>query len=548
MKKLLLLICFIFILSSCNSILNNTNEENISWTWTWTWTWTTELVNTWSISEQIKDENKNCILDNCIPLNADIKEENGYLIAQINKWAETDDYQNYTYKLSKNLDYFEVVLEEMMHKETTKVFKVWDSYIKSVDNAWCGWSNLDQKVYDKDNHEVSNYLLPEFTKDINIWNIVYKPSIVWKWGFGQPMDSYNAFRVLKDENWKDKIFKNENDFQLFVENDAFNVKKKLFKSYITQYSQYPWINVIYNSVWYDESSIRIVWLWTDESYLTKNIKANWDFIDLAVTNKIIWYYDEWNEWVFDSEWNRLKSLKSNVLPVFKMIKLNDKWNYLVYINDKFKIQSFAEMCKPVVYYYSKFNENNKLTLNLKKWDYFTKLIPELDNKSSWNFKSDNWKIIIENKKYDYLYYSLITLWYEHNKDWWIVKWTDIVKFFDDKLEKINFNEVEKKDFIDFWKDQFENDKYYFVSFKYKENLDKIIALNFAKKPWNEFRILLDSYELENYSDNIYWKYLYNNVWDEFDKNLIKKFNRGINNREVFEWGWVLVKSNETIIK
>ena len=66
------------------------------------------------------------------------------------------------------------------------------------------------------------------------------------------------------------------------------------------------------------------------------------------------------------------------------------------------------MCKPVVYYYSKQNENNTLTLNLKKNDYFTKLIPNFNEKNTWNFESNTGKIKVENQKYDYLYYSLVT--------------------------------------------------------------------------------------------------------------------------------------------
>jgi hypothetical protein len=38
-----------------------------------------------------------------------------------------------------------------------------------------------------------------------------------------------------------------------------------------------------------------------------------------------------------------------------------------------------------------------------------------------------------------------------------------------------------------------------VSFKYKEDLDKLISFKFSKKPNKIFRVLLDSYELENFT-------------------------------------------------
>jgi hypothetical protein len=105
----------------------------------------------------------------------------------------------------------------------------------------------------------------------------------------------------------------------------------------------------------------------------------------------------------------------------------------------------------------------------------------------------------------------------------------------DKLEKINFSKKEKSDFIDFWKKEYKNDKYYFVSFKYKEDLDKIVPLNFSNKVDNEFRVLLDSYELENLSKDKE-KFLYSSKdKNKFDKYLIKRFERGNTSNEVFEW-------------
>lgn len=562
MKKILFLM-ILFLLFSCEN-KELVESDNINSDKKIVKQESQEKINTWVVlsnkeeidenkkieieKEIIKIENKYCILDECIPLDVDIKEENWFFIGKINRWWDTGDYKKYTYRLNTNLDFLEIILEEMMHKETIKIFKVWEYYIKSIDNAWCWGSNLDQKVYDKNSNEVKDFLLSEFTKDIKIWNIIYKPTLIWKWWFGQPLDSFNKFKAFKNEKWKYEIFKNEKEFQVFVENKVLNIDKKIYESYITKYEKYPEINVIYNSVWYDDSSIRVVWLWIDKNYLAKNIMNNWEYLDLSVTNKIISYYNWWNEWIFDSNWKRITKVDFSQLPIFNMKKLNDNWNYLVYFQKWYKIQQFVEMCKPVVYYYSNENESNILTLNLKKWDYFTKLIPELNNNSAWEFESNNWKVIVENKEYDYLYYSLVTLWYKHNDNWWIVKWENIINFFNDKLDKINFNKKEKNDFIDFWKHEYEENKYYFVSFKYKEELDKIIPLKFTKNPENEFRVLLDSYVLDNYSEEINGKYLYSKIWNAFDGYLIKKFNRSLNTREVFEWGGVLVKENETIIK
>lgn len=517
-----------------NNEQENNKQENVE-----TWTWNTDEVEF--------SENKYCILDTCIDPKAEIKEEWDYYVAEYVVW-EDEETETYTYKLSKEFDYFELNISKFMYKEDVKIFKLWDNYVKYSDARGCWGSNLKQFVYDKNWDEIKDFLLPTHNSPIKIWNITYNPTLVWNWWFWQPLDSYNDFKIYKNEKWGYKIYKNDKDFVDFITNKVLNEDKKLYPSYIANYSDYPSIYIMYEAVWYDDSSLRVVWLWKDENYLEKNIKEEWSYFDLAITNKIIWYYDiNWWTGFFDKDGNRITGVTKDELPVFKMKKLNENWNYLVYPADWQKLQSFAEMCKPVVYYYSKDKEENRLNLNLKKWDYFTKLIPELDKNNWWDFSSKNWNIKVKDKNYDYLYYSLVTLWYKHNKDWWIVSWKNIVSFFEDKLEKINFTQKEKTDFIDYWKSEFENDKYYFVSFKYKEDLDKIIKLDFTKKVDNEFRVLLDSYEIEDFNGEYYKNFLYENIWDKFDKFLIKRFERGNTENEVFEWWGVLQKKDETVV-
>lgn len=564
MQKYILSLIVLFLLLSCwlnnnKTVINNLNNEIDSKIDIWTWvvekqntsSWLIDSNSTstssWVISEDVLEtiikEWKYCILDECIPDDVNVKEENWFYLWNIDKKGEyEEDTKKYTYKLSKNLDYFEIILDEMMHKETKKIFKVWEVYVKSIDNSWCWWSNIDQKVYDKNWNEIKDYILNDIKKNIFVWNIIYKQTLTWSWWFWQPLDSFNKFKFYGN-------FENEQDFVDYISDDYKNIGKRIFKSYIVQFKKYPWINIIYNSE-YDDKSIRVVYLWTDNSYLSKNIDINWNLIDLTLTNKIIGYYnwDNVSYWLFDTSWNRITEVDSKKIPIFKMEKLNNEWNYLVYLNNWYELQPFAEMCKPVVYYYSKDNEANSLTLNTKKWDYFTKIIPDFTSNNTWEFISNNSKIEVDWKKYDYLYYSLLTTWYKHNNDWWIVKWNDIVDFFEDKLVKINFNKVEKKDFIDYWKNEYKNDKYYFISFKYKEELDKIIKLDFSRWIENEFRVLLDSYEID-YIDQKHKKYLYDKSNpDKFDRFLIQRFNRKYLKNEVFEWWWVLVKWDEIIIK
>lgn len=118
-------------------------------------------------------------------------------------------------------------------------------------------------------------------------------------------------------------------------------------------------------------------------------------------------------------------------------------------------------------------------------------------------------------------------------------------FFKDKLTKLSFKENKKKDFIDYWLSEYDKNKYYFVSFKYTEDMDKIVKLNFSEKPNSISRLLLESYIVED----IKWKesFLYKNTKNTLDKVLLKQFERS-NNFDIFEWWGILIKENEFIIK
>jgi hypothetical protein len=95
----------------------------------------------------------------------------------------------------------------------------------------------------------------------------------------------------------------------------------------------------------------------------------------------------------------------------------------LYVLPNYQANQLAELCKPVVYYYSDTQKQNTLQINLvSPLDSYTKLIPNFNEKNAWKFSTDtNHKIFVEKKKYDYLYYSILSSKYQHNTDGWIVK-------------------------------------------------------------------------------------------------------------------------------
>jgi hypothetical protein len=239
-------------------------------------------------------------------------------------------------------------------------------------------------------------------------------------------------------------------------------------------------------------------------------------------------------------------LEESDLPIINLYKLDNNGYYSISFYEPYKYVTYAELCKPAIYVYTPTPQNQSVEIQpANASSYFTKIIPNFDAKNTWNYTTNpnKWNIIWTDKNtYDYLYYSIKVPNYEFNTNGWQVKWSDIKTFFEDKLQKIGFNEKEKNDFIEYWLELYSDENaYYFVSFKYNEEVDKYVKLNFNETPSSQFRVLLESYKLSEKFENDYFKY--ENVWDKFDKYLIKKAERN-SNFDVFEWWGVFYKEEE----
>lgn len=232
-----------------------------------------------------------------------------------------------------------------------------------------------------------------------------------------------------------------------------------------------------------------------------------------------------------------ENLSTKSLPIFKIRKITEN-EALLYVINNYEEFTMAEMCKPVVYVYDKNSSQNSLSVGLPQGGNFTKLIPNFSYGNTWNFVTNNSSKIASNgQKLDYLYYSARVPNYTFNENGWQVYGRDMVKFFNEKLDYIGFNATEKKDFIDFWKTEFHENKPYFVSFKFNDEIAKYATLDFARKPASEFRVLLEAHPLEAAPKK---EFLYPFTAAYFDEKLLKKFVRS-GEYDVFEWGGVVQK-------
>ena len=135
-----------------------------------------------------------------------------------------------------------------------------------------------------------------------------------------------------------------------------------------------------------------------------------------------------------------------------------------------------------------------------------------------------------------MYYSAVVPNYTFNHQGWQIRGRDVEKFFQEKLDYIGFNEQEKRDFIDYWKTEFEAEKLYFISFKFNEQIDEYVTLDFSQKPKKQMRVLLEAHTLDDEKYNS--AFVYPNVSKNFDQKILRKFERS-GEFDVFEWGGVM---------
>ena len=207
----------------------------------------------------------------------------------------------------------------------------------------------------------------------------------------------------------------------------------------------------------------------------------------------------------------IKDFKTEMMPIYKVHLIRDNL-YAINITDTYKIFTTAELCKPLVYIYDAKNRNNSVTLHFPRGGVFTKIIPDFTRAHTWDFVANKFSILsVGGKKNSekYLYYSAEVPNYEFNQNGWQVYGRDIEKFFNEKLDYIGFNKTEKQDFIEYWKGEFHVNTLYFVSFKFDEEIEKYVTLNFSESPKKQMRVLLEAYILNEKHKNL--QFLYPNM-------------------------------------
>ena len=153
--------------------------------------------------------------------------------------------------------------------------------------------------------------------------------------------------------------------------------------------------------------------------------------------------------------------------------------------------------KPIIYIYPQTDMD--LTVKLGKYENLLYTYPKYN---------DGWNVHVtkDGNIYDYNtkrnYYGL---YWEGNDDYkldmtqgFVVKGEDTTKFLEEKLSILGLNDYEINEFIIYWIDKLESNKYNFISFRDIKDIEKSMPLYIDKKPDTLIRVMMDYKPLDKY--------------------------------------------------
>lgn len=146
--------------------------------------------------------------------------------------------------------------------------------------------------------------------------------------------------------------------------------------------------------------------------------------------------------------------------------------------------------KPIIYIYP--DKEMDLTIKLKNDKLLTHTYPKYSG--SWNIHVDTDGNIYDyktNKNYYALYWEAFDNSEINMNEGFIVEGKDTVSFLEEKLKYLGLNDREINEFIIYWIDKLENNKYNYIRFRCTEEVNNYMPLEFSEKPDTLIRIIMD---------------------------------------------------------
>lgn len=137
-------------------------------------------------------------------------------------------------------------------------------------------------------------------------------------------------------------------------------------------------------------------------------------------------------------------------------------------------------------------EEMDLTVKLKNNKLLTHTYPKYND--AWNIHVKTNGEIYDyntNRSYYALYWEAIDNTKINTNEGFVVEGKNTIKFLEDKLEYLGLNKMEINEFIVYWIDKLENNKYNYIRFRNTNEVNNYMPLEFSKKPDTLIRIIMD---------------------------------------------------------
>ncbi len=176
-----------------------------------------------------------------------------------------------------------------------------------------------------------------------------------------------------------------------------------------------------------------------------------------------------------------------------------------YVNNKLKIgikhknenscnETYDE--KPIIYLYPE--KETEVSVKVGYPEKLTVTYPEYEN--GWNViakPNGDLKDIKTGRNLYSLYWEGKNTSAKETNEGFLVKGEDTAKFLEEKLAILGLTEREAEEFIVYWLPQMQNNKYNFIRFETKEEIDENMPLNITPTPNTVIRVLMEFKPLDN---------------------------------------------------
>ena len=169
--------------------------------------------------------------------------------------------------------------------------------------------------------------------------------------------------------------------------------------------------------------------------------------------------------------------------------------YYYNLNNTYRFSGYIESMKPIIYLYP--TSQTEVEVRLGNPEKLSCSYPKYTN--GWKVLANpDGKLVDLNtgkKLYSLYWEGHGTASYNFNEGF-VVKGEDTAKFLEEKLSILGLNEYEAEEFIVYWLPKMQNNKYNFIRFATKDEINEYMPIEFSVEPDTLIRVLMQYKKLE----------------------------------------------------